>query len=233
MRASVPRIFHSGERRPKRVAAAAANQVGVAPSAVSDAASLDRVDPDPARCPRWRRATVARIGATNAAFDGIVGPRQFAQTAHAIARFAATPADTAADCLVTNRPPSCAGAVASSGVLWPPNHKMAPVAVTGVTDAEGDAVRVRIDPVTQDEAVGKSKAPCADASGIGTSTALVRAARDGAAHNGRVYRIAFTADDDHGGSCTGAVSVCVPHDQSAATCVDDGQSFDSATCPPK
>ncbi|MSP59993.1 MAG: hypothetical protein EXR72_06565 [Myxococcales bacterium] len=213
-----------------RALAAAATQVGVAPSSILDASGLDRVNPDPAHCPRWRRAALARIGATNAAVDGFVGPAQFAGTAHAISRFAATPDDTEAECLAKNQPPSCAGAVATSSVLWPASNKMVSVGVTGVKDADGDAVRVRIDAVTQDEAVGKSKAPCSDATGIGSGAAQVRAERDGSAHNGRVYRIAFTASDDHGGSCTGAVSVCVPHDNKTATCVDDGQLFDSATC---
>ena len=46
--------------------------------------------------------------------------------------------------------------------------------------------------------------------------------------NGRVYQIAFTADDGNGGSCTGAVTVGVPHSQKKGlTAIDDGQVYDS------
>lgn len=55
---------------------------------------------------------------------------------------------------------------------------------------------------------------------------LLRAERAGNG-NGRVYRVTFTASDGFGGSCTGAVSVCVPRDRGAAGCVNDGQLYDS------
>jgi hypothetical protein len=68
---------------------------------------------------------------------------------------------------------------------------------------------------------------CPDASGIGTSTALIRAERS--AHgNGRVYHVAFSASDGNGGTCTGEVRVCVPHDRGHLRgCVDEGPLFDS------
>ncbi len=43
-----------------------------------------------------------------------------------------------------------------------------------------------------------------------------------------VYRVNFTANDGHGGVCSGSVNVTVPksmHPENAA--VDDGQSYDS------
>jgi hypothetical protein len=52
---------------------------------------------------------------------------------------------------------------------------------------------------------------CPDGSGVGTSTAHVRAERAGT--GGRVYHIAFTATDTAGGSCSGEVRVCVIRDQ--------------------
>jgi hypothetical protein len=55
---------------------------------------------------------------------------------------------------------------------------------------------------------------------------LLRAERSGTG-NGRVYRVRFTADDSHGGSCTGAVTVCVPHDRRPGTCIDDGQQYNA------
>lgn len=46
--------------------------------------------------------------------------------------------------------------------------------------------------------------------------------------NGRVYHITFTAADSLGASCTGEVTVGVPHDQGRhATPVDDGALYDS------
>ena len=51
-----------------------------------------------------------------------------------------------------------------------------------------------------------------DSSGIGTSTAQIRAARDGHG-DGRVYAISFAASDGKGGEAEGSVQVTVPHDQ--------------------
>lgn len=67
---------------------------------------------------------------------------------------------------------------------------------------------------------------------IDGDTAEVRAERSGSKKNpgnGRVYHIAFTATDGHGGSCDGTVTVGVPHDQRGAGAVDDGPLFDSTT----
>lgn len=52
----------------------------------------------------------------------------------------------------------------------------------------------------------------ADAGGIGTATAQVRASRNGKG-SGRTYTISFIADDGKGGSTSGSVTVVVPHDQ--------------------
>ncbi|MEO7513783.1 MAG: T9SS type A sorting domain-containing protein, partial [Gemmatimonadaceae bacterium] len=124
--------------------------------------------------------------------------------------------------------PDCSKAAPNVATLWPPNHKLVPIAIHGVTDPDGDAVTVTVTGVTQDEAIDESGdgATCSDAVVVNGS-AQVRAERSGKG-NGRVYHIAFTATDGHGGSCDGAVSVCVPHDQRpGATCVDDGQAVNS------
>ena len=209
----------------------AAAQVGVEPARLLDAARLDLVDPDPRRCPRWRRAAVARSATINGALDGVVGPRQLAQAIAAVSAFAATPLDGDPDCQPANQPPRCDQAVATPDRLWPPSRKLVPITVAGLSDPDGDPVRVRIDAVTQDEPVGKGPG-CADAAGQGTATALVRAEREGAAANGRVYRLAFTAEDGKGGACHGTVAVCVPHDQGRGdACVDDGGGYVSTSCP--
>ena len=66
-----------------------------------------------------------------------------------------------------------------------------------------------------------------DGLGVGDDTAQIRAERMGSG-DGRVYHIDFTAEDVWGASCTGTVTVCVPHDRGAGRdCVDQGPSYDS------
>jgi hypothetical protein len=114
--------------------------------------------------------------------------------------------------------PDCSGAVASVSEVWPPNHGFVPVSVTGVTDPEGGPLSIRVTAVNQDEALEPNTCPDAVISG---EAVRVRAERSGHG-NGRVYSIAFVATDSQGGSCTGEVEVCVPHDQGAGhTCVKD------------
>ncbi len=134
------------------------------------------------------------------------------------------------DCVTIhiNSPPDCSTAAASVSTLWPPNHKMKSVTVTGVTDPDGDPVSITITSIFQDEPTSGlgdgDQSP--DGAGVGTDTAQVRSERSGLG-DGRVYHIAFSAEDGRGGSCTGEVSVTVPHDQSGAAAVDQGALFDS------
>ena len=59
--------------------------------------------------------------------------------------------------------------------------------------------------------------------------ASVRAERSGSG-NGRVYHISFTAEDTHGGTCTGTVTVGVPHSQKKGlTAIDDGPLYTSTS----
>jgi len=127
-----------------------------------------------------------------------------------------------------NNPPDCSTATASPNTLWPPNHKFTTITVGGVTDPDGDAVTVTITGVTQDEALtgGGSGNFTPDAANLSKNTVQVRAERAGTG-DGRVYRIAFSASDGKGGTCTGTVNVTVPHDQSGAAAVDSGVSFNS------
>lgn len=134
---------------------------------------------------------------------------------------------------VLNRAPVCSAATPSVASIWPPNHKLVKVNILGVTDAEGDTVTIVITGIRQDEplnTLGDGTTEI-DAAGIGTSTAEVRAERSGTPKvpgNGRVYHISFTADDGHGGSCTGTVRVGVPHDQGKGTpAIDDGPLYNS------
>jgi hypothetical protein len=110
-----------------------------------------------------------------------------------------------------NEAPLCDGAMARPAVLWPPNHRMVGIAIVGVVDPDGDRVVVRATDVFSNEPV--------DAPGSGNtapdaqlSPLAVRAERSGQG-SGRVYSIPFVADDGKGGTCSGTVQVCVPHDQ--------------------
>jgi hypothetical protein len=130
-----------------------------------------------------------------------------------------------------NEPPDCSLAYPSMATLWPANHRLTPIEVMGVSDPDGDAVSIAITSIWQDEPVdtyGDGRFT-PDGQGVGTSTAQVRAERAGTPRvpgNGRVYHIYFSADDGHGGMCTGEVRVAVPHDQNEPA-VDDGALYDS------
>jgi len=135
------------------------------------------------------------------------------------------------ECTITvldiNDPPACELARASCDRLWPPNHKLVPVEILGVTDPNNDQVTITVNSVTQDEPVdGLGDGDTTPDAVIDGDKVLVRAERSGDG-NGRVYRIDFMAMDSRGGSCTGAVTVCVPHDRRDTSCVDDGQIYDS------
>ena len=116
-------------------------------------------------------------------------------------------------------------------VMWPPNHKLLSASIVGVTDedSELDDVTVRITAVTQDEPVdgtgdGDTSPDAIIQSGDPADSVLLRSERSGL-ENGRVYVVHFTANDGIE-SCTGSVTVGVPHDRQD-TPIDDGQAFDS------
>ncbi len=132
--------------------------------------------------------------------------------------------------LLGNLPPDCGAAVGELGRTWPANGRLTPVAISGVTDPDGDAVTIAVTSVTQDEPLGST---CPDAR-IVAGAAEVRLERDlrvrnshpGAFGNGRVYAIHFTATDSHGATCEGTVAACVPLRRNGE-CVDDGPIYAS------
>jgi cysteine-rich repeat protein len=125
---------------------------------------------------------------------------------------------------VPNLPPVCDGAFASPDSLWPPNHKLVPIGIDGVSDPDGDPIAITVTAVAQDE-----PATCGDADGLGTDVVLLRSERNGDG-DGRVYHVAFRAEDPAGAFCLGEVEVCVRHDNGhGGTCGDQGPLFDSAT----
>jgi len=191
---------------------------------VDNRSFVTRVQPSLVTLANGARATVEvdlAVPAGTAADSEV----QLTVTATKVSDTAVTNSDSVSLVTGGNQPPDCSAASAARVDLWPPNHKMVSVdvlATTHVTDPDADPVTVTVDAITQDEPL--SGAP--DGAGVGTGTAQVRAERDGNG-NGRVYRISFTASDGRGGSCTGQLTVTVPHDQSGAAAVDDGQLFDS------
>lgn len=130
----------------------------------------------------------------------------------------------------TNQAPDCSTVTATPSSIWPPNHKMKTVTLSGATDPDGDTVTLTVTSVTQDEVVagpGGDHAPDAELTAAG-NVVKVRAERDGSG-DGRVYRIGFVGSDGNGGACTGTVTVSVPHDNSGAAAVDSGASYNSLT----
>jgi hypothetical protein len=146
--------------------------------------------------------------------------------------------DLAAGCGHANQCPDCSGAAPTLATIWPPNHKLVSIGVTGVTDPQEQPTTIRIEGIMQDEptnTVGDGDT-CPDAAGVGESTAQVRAERTGTPKvpgDGRVYHVFFTATDPDGFSCSGQVRACVPHDQGQqSACVDQGAIYDSLVCGP-
>ena len=97
------------------------------------------------------------------------------------------------------------------------------IQISSVTNPGGGAVTVTVTSIFQDEPTSGQP----DGIGVGTSAPSVRSERDGGG-DGRVYHIAFTATNSTGGTCTGAVTVGVPHDQGHnGGPVDQGALYDS------
>jgi hypothetical protein len=112
--------------------------------------------------------------------------------------------------LNVNDPPACGLAQPSRALLWPPNHKLVPVEILGMTDPNNDHVAITITGVTQDELVnGLGDGDTSPDAVLQGSAVLLRAER-AVGGNGRVYEVSFMASDGQGGSCTGSVHVGVP-----------------------
>jgi hypothetical protein len=111
--------------------------------------------------------------------------------------------------------------------LWPPNHKLVAVVILGVTDASGRTWPATATAVRQDEPVdGLGEG---DTSPDATLNPLKLRSERAGPGDGRIYKVDFIARDDRGGTCTGTVTVCVPHSQGGQgrDCVDSGVRYDS------
>ena len=56
-----------------------------------------------------------------------------------------------------NDAPVCTAARAVPDRLWPPNHRMVPILIPGVTDVDGDGIAIRATSIRQDEVVRGSR----------------------------------------------------------------------------
>lgn len=133
--------------------------------------------------------------------------------------------------LAVNQAPICTNVQAVPDVLWPSNEMFVPISVAGVSEPDGDSFTLSIESIFQDESLENlpERILSADAWGIGSETAHVRAERSGHG-DGRVYHVGFRAEDSFGATCSGTVTSCVPH-ESFSDCVDQGPLYDS-TRPP-
>jgi hypothetical protein len=123
----------------------------------------------------------------------------------------------------TNAAPVCKDAKAIPSILWPPNHRLVPVRIAGVTDPDRDAISIGINlPIRQNEVErGRGRRdlnPDSVAQPDGTLYLRAERSRHG---DGRVYEIQFEAQDGKGGTCTGMVKVTVPHQKSKLERFDD------------
>lgn len=124
----------------------------------------------------------------------------------------------------------CTPATASPNTLWPPNHKLVDIDISGVLSENGDPALITVTGIEQDEPVnGLGDGDISpDGFGVGTDSPQVRRERSGTG-DGRIYFISFDASDvNTTASCTGVVAVGVPHDQGqGSTPIDSGVRFDS------
>ena len=129
-----------------------------------------------------------------------------------------------------NDPPTCAAVSVDTPTLWPPNHQLGLVTVSGATDVDGDQVTIVVTRVTQDEplnGLGDGDAAPDAVAARSANQVFVRAERSGTG-DGRVYMIEYVASDGEGVSCSGSLRVAAPHDQRArAQAIDSGQTVDS------
>ncbi|MDB6074869.1 MAG: hypothetical protein JWO89_2509 [Verrucomicrobiaceae bacterium] len=120
-------------------------------------------------------------------------------------------------------PPIVTGAQPTDATLWPPNHGLTSIGITGVSNSTS----VKVTSVTQDESTnGLGDGDTAvDAVINNNGTVLLRSERSGTG-NGRVYHVHFTASNATG-SASGMVKVSVPHGKKTDAAIDGGELFDS------
>jgi hypothetical protein len=127
---------------------------------------------------------------------------------------------------VTNAAPVCSGATPSMSTIPYWRRGFVPISINGVTDPDGDRVRIRIVGIFQDEPVARRHGRVSfDGMGVGRRGVFLRAERSERG-DGRAYHVRFTAADKIGASCSGEVVVGVPR-RPGGSAVDGGALHDS------
>ncbi len=121
--------------------------------------------------------------------------------------------------VIDNQAPALAS-VANQTILWPPNHKMAPITIqANASDNSGLPVTLTASITSNEPEDGLGDGdnapdwtePVVDQE-KGTITLQIRAERSGKG-KGREYFVAITATDCFGNSSSASVKFIVPHDQ--------------------
>jgi hypothetical protein len=126
-----------------------------------------------------------------------------------------TATDTVVVTVIDSTPPTINTLDVSPGSLWPPSHRMVPVAVTGtVADNCAGPVVCQIVAVSSNEPVNGVGDGNTSQDWVitGDLTVNLRAERSGTGSS-RVYTITVQCEDASGNSATKTVTVTVPHDQ--------------------
>lgn len=109
--------------------------------------------------------------------------------------------------------PQISGVAASPNVLWPPNHKMVPVAINYLVNDNCDpAPSCSLSISSNEGEAGGSGHASPDWIVLDAHHVDLRAERSGGGH-GRVYTVNISCQDKSGLSSTATVAVTVPHDQ--------------------
>lgn len=129
--------------------------------------------------------------------------------------------------LTFNRPPVCVDVHGSPATLWPPNHQLVLVTLSGATDADGDPLAYTVTGVRQDEPLlGTGSGDTSPDARLATGGVWLRAERAGTG-DGRVYTVSFRVEDPNGGACTGSLQVTVVHDQAHGAVKTPGVNVNS------
>lgn len=107
----------------------------------------------------------------------------------------------------TTPSPTVCTLTATPNSIWPPNHKMIPVTITGTATGSCNAASCRIMSVSSNE-----KTEPGDWVITGNLTLSLRAERSGKG-SGRIYTITVQCTDAKGNVSTSTVTVTVAHDQ--------------------
>ncbi len=134
---------------------------------------------------------------------------------------------SSAEALILNQAPDCSQAAATPDRLWPVDHALVAIQLSGVTDADGHEVSISAKCIVQDEPLNSTADgnTLLDGAGLHSDRPLVRAERAGN-RDGRVYHIVFHATDSEGAACSGQVAVSIPHSEELDA-VDSGSRYPS------